>query len=456
MAVRAKVLKIDRSHYLFSNRKLFTLIVPLIVEQFLAVLVGMADSIMVATVGEAAVSGVSLVDSVMLLLINIFAALATGGAVVSGQYLGRKNQMKACRAAEQLVWFSAVFSVAIMGLLYLGRGFILHRVFGQIDEDVMGHANIYFLIVSASIPFIAVYNAGAAIFRSMGNSKISMRVAIVMNIINVTGNAILIYGVKMGTAGVAIPTLVSRIVAAVLIMVLLCDSRREISVTRSLRYRPDFSLIRKILSVGVPNGLENSMFQLGKIIVLSLVSTFGTYAIAANAVSNTLASFQVLPGMAIALAVTTVIARCVGAGDYEQVKYYTKKLILITHGALIVTNLIIVVALPLILKIYNLSDITTETTSQIVIFYAVCSALFWPLSFTLPATFRASGDARMCMIISVTSMWIFRVIFSYVLGKYLGMGVFGVWVAMIIDWLVREFCFVLRYRSGKWKHHAIS
>ena len=260
----------------------------------------------------------------------------------------------------------------------------------------------------------------------------------------------------MGTAGVAIPTLVSRIVAAVLIMVLHCDSRREISVTPSLNYRPDFMLIRKILSVGIPNGLENSMFQLGKIIVLSLVSTFGTYAIAANAVSNTLASFQVLPGMAIALAVTTVIARCVGAGDYEQVKYYTRKLILITHGALVITNVVIVVALPFILKVYHLSDITAETTSQIVTFYAVCSVLFWPLSFTLPATFRASGDAKMCMIISVVSMWIFRVIFSYVLGEYLGMGVFGVWVAMIIDWLVRESCFVIRYRSGKWKHQAIS
>ena len=432
------------------------MIIPLIIEQMLAVLVGMADSIMVASVGEAAVSGVSLVDNIMVLLINVFSALATGGAVVAGQYLGQGRKEGARKAADQLVWFITICAVAITLLIYVCRYWILHGVFGQIDAEVMGHANTYLLIVTASIPFIALYNGGAAIFRTMGNSRISMRVSIVMNIINVTGNAILIYGVHMGTAGVAIPTLVSRIVAAVLIMVLLCDSRREISVTPSLNYRPAFMLIRKILSVGIPNGLENSMFQLGKIIVLSLVSTFGTYAIAANAVSNTLASFQVLPGMAIALAVTTVIARCVGAGDYEQVKYYTKKLILITHGALVITNVVIVVALPFILKVYHLSDITAETTSQIVIFYAVCSVLFWPLSFTLPATFRASGDAKMCMIISVVSMWIFRVIFSYVLGEYLGMGVFGVWVAMIIDWLVRESCFVIRYRSGKWKHQAIS
>ena len=191
------------------------------------------------------------------------------------------------------------------------------------------------------------------------------------------------------------------------------------------------------------------MFQLGKIIVLSLVSTFGTYAIAANAVSNVLASFQVLPGMAIALAVTTVIARCVGAGDYEQVKYYTKKLLIITHISLVAANAIIVALLPVILRAYNLSDITAKTTEQIIIFYAVCCILFWPMSFTIPATFRASGDARMCMIISVVSMWIFRIIFSYILGKYMGMGVFGVWVAMIIDWLFRGGCFIVRYYSGE-------
>lgn len=244
--MKSLVQKKDRSHYLFSNRELTALIIPLIIEQMLAVLVGMADSIMVASVGEAAVSGVSLVDNIMVLLINVFSALATGGAVVAGQYLGQGRKEGARKAADQLVWFITICAVAITLLIYVCRYWILHGVFGQIDAEVMGHANTYLLIVTASIPFIALYNGGAAIFRTMGNSQISMRVSIVMNIINVTGNAILIYGVHMGTAGVAIPTLVSRIVAAVLIMVLLCDSRREISVTPSLNYRPDFMLIRKI------------------------------------------------------------------------------------------------------------------------------------------------------------------------------------------------------------------
>lgn len=432
------------------------LIIPLIIEQMLAVLVGMADSIMVASVGEAAVSGVSLVDNIMVLLINVFAALGTGGAVVAGQYLGQQRKEKACQAAEQLVWFITICAVVITLVIYACKYWILHGVFGQIEADVMGHADTYLMIVTASIPFIALYNGGAAIFRTMGNSEISMRVSIVMNIINVAGNAILIYGFHRGTEGVAIPTLVSRMTAAILIMVLLADRRRAIYVRPSRRYRPDWAMIRKILGIGVPNGLENSMFQLGKIIVLSLVSAFGTYAIAANAVSNVIASFQVLPGMAIALAVTTVIARCVGAGDYGQVKYYTKKLLCITYACMVVTNVIIVLVLPLILKAYDLSSQTAEVTTDIVIFYAVCCVLIWPLAFTIPATFRASGDAKMCMVISVVSMWIFRIIFSYILGKYMGMGVFGVWVAMIIDWVVRSICFIARYFSGKWKHQALT
>src|SRR5699024_3198675 len=267
-------------------------------------------------------------------------------------------------------WFITICAVVITVLIYLCKSWIRHGVFGKIEEDVMRHADIYLMIVAASVPFIALYNGGAAIFRTMGNSEVSMRVSVIMNIINVTGSACLIYGLHRGTEGVAVPTLISRMVAAILIISLLLRPGQTISMERNLHYRPDWQMIRNILKVGIPNGLENSMFQLGKIIVLSLVSTFVTYAIAANAVSNTIASFQVLPGMAIALGVTTVIARCVGAGDYEQVKYYTKKLMIITYLSMIVTNTIILFVLPWILKAYHLSKLTASTTTQIVGFYA--------------------------------------------------------------------------------------
>lgn len=443
--------KVNREHYLFDNRALVVLIVPLIVEQLLAVLVGMADSIMVANVGEAAVSGVSLVDNIMILLINVFAALATGGAVVAGQYLGHKREEEACKAANQLVWFVLFCSIAVTAVVYLGQDFILHTVFGKIDVDVMSSAKVYLLIVTASIPFIALYNAGAAIFRVMGNSKVPMMVSIIMNVINVGGNAILIFGFDRGTEGVAIPTLLSRMTAAILILVLLCNQTMVLHLEKTLKYRPDKSMVRRILNIGVPNGLENSMFQLGKILVLSLVSTFGTYAIAANAVGNAVAAFQILPGMAISLAVTTVISRCVGAGDYEQAKYYTKKLIAITYVCMGVTIAVIFAALPLILKAYNLSAVTAAEANKILWFHGLTGILIWPLSFTLPSVFRASGDVRYSMITSIVSMWIFRIVFSYIIGQYLGVGVFGVWIAMVIDWCFRTIMFVYRYFSGKWK-----
>lgn len=443
--------KIEKDRLLFDNKALAALILPLIVEQLLAVLVGMADSIMVASVGEAAVSGVSLVDNIMILFINLFAALATGGAVIAGQYLGQKKRQNACRAATQLVWFTTILALAIMVLIYCGKWFILHVVFGQIDAEVMGHANTYLLIVTASIPFIALYNAGAAIFRVMGNSKISMQVAIVMNVINVAGNAILIFGFHRGTEGVAVPTLVSRITAALLILILLCDVRRTIHIRPSFRYRPEWIMVKRILGIGIPNGLENAMFQLGKIIVLSLVSTFGTYAIAANAVCNAVANFQILPGMAINLAITAVVARCVGAGDYTQAEYFTKKLIRLVYISMWVINILIIVLLPFILWAYNLSDITAETSRTILYFHCVSACLIWPISFSLPATLRAAGDAKVTMVIALVSMWIFRIIFSYILGTYFGLGVFGIWVAMVIDWCVRSICMVFRYNSGKWK-----
>lgn len=447
--------KQDRSHYLFSNRELANLIGPLVIEQLLAVFVGMADSIMVANVGEAAVSGVSLVDNIMILIINIFAALATGGAVVAGQYIGRKDEKSACKAATQLVWFVSLSAVAIMILVYFEKDIILNQVFGHITAEVKGHADIYLLIVTASIPFIALYNGGAAIFRAMGNSQVSMRVSLLMNAINVTGNAILVFGLRIGTAGVAIPTLISRMVAAIVITVLLCNQTRILHIERTLKIRFDGRMIRKILAIGVPNGLENSMFQLGKILVLSLVSTFGTYAIAANAVSNAIALFQILPGMAISLAITTVISQCVGANDYEQVHYYLKKLLAIIYVAMVGTVALIFLALPLILKAYNLSDQTAAAATNIIHFHGISAMIIWPLSFALPAAYRAAGDAKACMYTSIVSMWIFRIGFSYLVGKYMGLGVFGVWVAMVIDWVVRAICFIIRYFNGKWKHGAI-
>ena len=439
------------NNHLFSRNDLVRLIIPLIVDQFLQVAVGLSDSIMVARVGEAAVSGVSLVDTVMLLIINIFTALATGGAVIAGQYLGRKDPKTGCEATAQLFNFTFLFSIFIMILGYLGQNVILYHVFGKIEPEVMKDSRTYLLIVLSSIPMIAMYNAGAAIFRAMGNSNIAMKTSLLMNSINVFGNALLIFGFHRGVEGVAIPTVVSRGVACVVILILLNNQKHELHILQPYPFKIKWNVLKKILYIGIPNGLENSMFQLGKIAVLSLVSGLGTASLAANAVGNNIANFAILPGMSFGFALITVCAQCVGAGDFEQVKYYTKHMMRVEYLCLIASNLIVILALPFILSVYNLSDEAARYANDIILYHAACVVTIWPLSFTLPNTLRAAADVKVTMVLSIISMWVFRFGFSYLLTMVFHMGIFGVWVAMTIDWLVRGIFFVCRYKSGRWQ-----
>ena len=445
----------EKRKELFTNKDLKKLIIPLIIEQLLTVTVGLADSIMISSVGEAAVSGVSLVDGIMILLINMFSALATGGAVVAGQYLGQKKHVMACKTADQLILFISALAAVIMAGIYAMRGFILHGVFGAIEPAVMHSAEVYLLIVTASIPFLAVYNGCAALFRTMGNSKTAMQMSLFMNAVNIIGNAVLIYGVGMGVEGAAIPTLASRVIAAAVILVLLKNRNQAVHISRNFNFKFKGFLVGRILKIGVPNGVENSMFQLGKILVLSLVAGFGTASITANAVSNMVAMFEIIPGMAVGLAVLTVVSRCVGANDYEAARYYTKKLLKIAYASLIVFNLFIVAMLPVIIRAYHLSPETAAITRKILLYHTLCCVTIWPVSFTLPNTLRASNDVKYTMVTAIISMWIFRIFFSFVLGKWLGWGVFGVWVAMTLDWAVRAVLFLIRYIKGKWQYRTI-
>ena len=434
----------------FSAQDLRRLIVPLVIEQLLAITVGLFDSVMVSQVGEAAISAVSLVDTVNVLLVNAFAALATGGAAIAGQYLGRREPEKAGHSSAQLLLFMGEVSLLITLLFYLGRGFVLGTVFGQVEPDVAAYANTYYLIVESSTPFLAIYSAGAALFRVMGNSRISMWVSLGMNAINVAGNALLIFGFHMGVEGVAIPTVVSRLAAAAVMVILL---RRPDLPMRTERFtlRHDRYVVRNILRFGVPNGLESSMFQLGKILLLSTVSVLGTASVAANAIGNNLASFQCVAGNALGLAIVTVVSRCIGAGSYEKARSYTSKLMKYTYLFMVVFIAITLVSLPLLLRLYNVSDEAAGYARQIVWMHGVMGVLIWPLSFTLPQALRAAGDTRFTMVVSTVSMWTMRVGFGILLGRHLGFGVLGIWMAMFVDWILRIAFFLPRFLGHRWE-----
>ena len=434
----------------FSRQDLQRLIVPLVVEQLLAITVGLFDSVMVSQVGEAAISAVSLVDTVNVLLVNAFAALATGGAVIAGQYLGRREAVKAGHSGAQLLLVMGEASLLIMVLFYLAKGFVLGVVFGQVEPDVAAYANTYYIIVEASIPFLAIYSAGAALFRVMGNSKISMWVSLLMNLINVAGNALLIFGFHMGVEGVAIPTLVSRAVGAVMMVVLLRRPDLPLRVEK-FTLRHDRYVVKNILRFGVPNGLESSMFQLGKILLLSTVAVLGTASVAANAMGNTICTFQCVPGNALGLAMVTVVSRCVGAGNYEKARVYTKKLMKSTYFFMWGAIALVLALLPLIMRMYNVSDQAASYARQIIWMHGIAAAVLWPASFTLPQALRAAGDTRFTMVVSTASMWTLRVGLGVLLGRFWGFGVLGIWMAMFADWALRVSFFLPRFLGHKWE-----
>lgn len=436
---------------LYSNKDLKRLILPLVLEQFLAILVGMVDTVMISGVGEAAVSGVSLVDNINILVINITAAMATGGAVVAGHFLGQKDSESAGKAAWQLILFSLAASIVIFLVLVAFHRPLLYAIFGNVEAEVMSSAVTYLLITAISIVPLAVYNSCAALFRAMNNAKTTLLISILMNAINVIGNAILIFGAGMGVAGAAIATTVSRTVAAIAIFCMMFQTDRQIHIKGRLSWRINGRLIKKILYIGIPNGVENSLFQLGKILLLSLISTFGTYAMAANAVCNTLAGFNVLPGQAIGLALVSVAAVCIGAGEFEQARYYTRKLMLISIISIAALSAILIGFSPWIMKIYHLSPETEQLAIQVIRYHAVLAMLIWVPSFTLPNTLRAAGDVVWTMFIAIGSMWVFRIGASYVFHNNFNMGLLGVWIAMTIDWAFRAGCYGLRYRGHKWE-----
>ncbi len=445
----------EKREVFYTKQQLARLIWPLLLEQFLAVTMGLADTFMVSSVSEAAVSSVSLVDTLNVLIFQILSALASGGAVVVSQYMGQKNykQMKKCSA--QLYSVLLISTGVTMIAAVIGSRGILRFIFGSIDDQVMGNAQIYFLISAVSYPFMGAYSAGAALFRAQGNSKVSMKASLVMNVINIFGNAMLIYGLRMGVTGAAVATLAGRIFSAIWVMMQQQKADNPYRIEKLSDLRPEMRQIRPILVIGVPSGLENGMFQIGKLCVSSLTATLGTSAIAANAVANTVATVANIPGNTIGLAVIPVIGRCLGAGDKEQAKRYAKLLMNIAFVGLAVMNLAVYVSIPAVAQAYHLTEAAKGMCIDVIQLFCIFSIFFWALSFALPQVLRSGGDAKYTMSVSILSMWIFRVVLSYFFVLQMDMGLIGVWLGMCIDWICRSIFFSIRFFNGKWMEHKV-
>ena len=440
----------------WSNHSLFILIWPLIIEQVLAVTMGAADTIMVTSVGEFAVSGVNIIDNINNLLIIAFTALSTGGAVVVSQFIGRKDSQKVNIASRQLYYIVASVSVIIMVIAVSMRHIIILFFYGNIETDVMDAASVYFLITAISYPFLAIYSASAALFRAAGNSKITMRIALMVNIINIAGNYYLIYHVKIGTAGAAISTLVSRIIAAVILTVLLMNNRRgSLNINGLFKMQFNRPIIDSILKVGIPSGLESSMFQVGRLFTQRLFTPFGTSAFAANAVTSVINSFSFMPGTAFGLALLTVVGQCIGAGDYDGAKRYAAKILKIAWVTIFLMSLGIYLSMDNLIGLFHLGPDAYQMTKTFLSIHCITMALVWVFAFALPNALRAAGDARYVMVAASVTMWTIRVSAAYFLVYLLKMGPISVWLAMGADMTARAICFLTRWMGGKWKDKKV-
>lgn len=448
--------QIDWKNILFDNRTLFWLLLPIIVEQFLNSLMGMADTMMVSTVGSEAISAVSLVDSINILVIQIFSAMASGATIICSQYIGRGNKEESNRAAGQVVLTVFVISLSIAVFGILGGEGLLRLIFGTVEDSVMEKSLVYFMITVISYPFSALFSAGAALYRASGNSKFPTKVSVVSNLINITGNALFIYGFKLGVAGAAFATLLSRVFCTVVIFYFLRKPGQTIVVRDYLKIRPDMPLILAIMAVGIPSGIENGMFQFGKLAVQSTVSTMGTIAMSAQAMTNIFENVNGIFGNSVGIGLMTVVGQCIGAGRKEEAKYYIVKLMGIAGiGTFLSCLLVLAITKPLT-WLAGMETTATQMCFGLVAAMTVIKPFVWVGAFGLPYGLRAAGDVKFSMIASVSIMWGCRVALGIFLVRVFRLGLMAVWIGMFADWIVRAVIFTTRFLNGKWLHYKMS
>lgn len=439
----------------FSGKDLQEMIVPLFLEQLLVMLVGIADTLVVSYAGEVAVSGVSLVNQFNTIFIYLFTAFGSGGAVVISQYIGRKDSENAGRSASQLLMFGTVFSLLIMVLVLVGNKGMLRLLFGRVEDSVMESCIIYLKISAYSYPALAIYNSGAAVYRSLGKTNVTMYISVLSNIINVVGNVIGVFVLHAGVAGVAWPSLIARIFSAIVITVLCFQKKNKVVYAVGWIFKWDTDCLKRIWKVAIPNGVENGIFQLVKVALSSIVALFGTYQIAANGVAQSIWSLAALVGVAMGPAFITVVGQCMGNQDTEAAEYYLTKLSKITLLLSSVWNFLVFLFTPLFLRFYALEPQTKQLVIWLVLIHNIFNAVAFPFSGALSNGLRAAGDVKFTMYVSVLSTIAGRLFLSYLLGIIFHLGVIGIAVAMVCDWVIRAVIFIWRQKSGKWKEFQV-
>ena len=447
----------EQQQHMFSNRLICSLLIPVVLEQLLNSIMGTADTMMVSNVGSAAISAVSLVDSINVLVIQAFSALAAGGAIVCAQYIGQKNKEKANESARQVLFIITAISVAVSLICLVLQKPLLSLIFGSVEPAVMRASETYFFYTALSFPFIAAYDSAASIFRAQDNTKGPMIISMISNVMNIAGNAVMIWVFHMGVAGAALSTLISRIFCAVVVIIQLRKERegQEIVVRDYFKIRPDWSVIRRILGLGIPSGVENSMFQLGKLAIQSTVSTLGTAAIAAQAMTNILENLNGIAAIGVGVGLMTIVGQCLGAGRKDEAVYYIKKLCVIAEVIIIISCLGVFALTKPITILGGMEKESADMCFHMVMWITIVKPLVWIMAFIPGYGLRAAGDVKFSMIVSCCTMWACRFCLCVFLIRVMGFGPMGVWIGMFADWTLRGIIFTWRFHSRKWLQHKV-
>ena len=434
-----------------------SLLIPVVLEQLLNSIMGTADTMMVSNVGSAATSAVSLVDSINVLVIQAFSALAAGGAIICAQYIGQRNKEKANESARQVLFIITAISVAVSLICLVFQKPLLRLIFGSVEPAVMRASEIYFFYTALSFPFIAAYDSAASIFRAQDNTKGPMIISMISNVMNIAGNAVMIWGFHMGVAGAALSTLISRIFCAVVVIIQLRKEKegQEIVVRDYFEIRPDWSMIRRILGLGIPSGIENSMFQLGKLAIQSTVSTLGTTAIAAQAMTNILENLNGIAAIGVGVGLMTIVGQCLGAGRQDEAVYYIKKLCVIAEVIIIISCLGVFALTKPITILGGMEKESADMCFHMVMWITIVKPLVWIMAFIPGYGLRAAGDVKFSMIVSCCTMWACRFCLCVFLIRVMGFGPMGVWIGMFADWTLRGIIFTWRFHSRKWLQHKV-
>lgn len=437
----------------FSNKEIILFMIPIFIEQIIIAAMGFADSMMVAhsEMGELAASGVELVKRIDILVKQIFVALSAGGSVVVSQYIGANDRKNGNIALKSSILALVALTVVFSAVMFVFKNNILHAMYGGVEKAVMKQALLYFSMTILSYPFMTLYNSGSASFRAMANSRVPMVASFMLMFISLAAKYIFIFKLNLGVTGAGLSNLVAYALVGIILLIMLCSHSNKVYIDKPYILKWNNKMVKRVFKLGIPNGIENGLFQAGALILQSLVASLGTAAILANGLAHNITPLLYSFANAFTLGILTFSGQCMGANAPEEAAFYTKHIIKLDYIFVLIGFMIYMPLVRPLSEFFGFSKVATEDGIRILYLYGIFVIIAYPLSFALPNALRGAGDTKFTMLVSVTTMFIFRIGIAYFFVLKMHFGVIGIWYAMVLDWFVRSTCFICRFRSGKWK-----